>query len=229
MTFSLLKIIFISVFILVLIGSTIYAKTHSNEVEYVITNEKDFKEIKNEYLQDVEVIKAAKSNTMIKNIFGELDLIDKTKSSKENIKILISIVQDGSSIEQYAAYQELRNFDIYPSEKDKLELLGYITEIEVDGNIEYLAVYDDGNIIYINKSGDIQKKGYNDIKNNTFSNDTLQKIIDDSTRVVKKLGSRPQERLSDLPKGYVRFTFLTPSGITCGMGPTEYIKTDIFL
>lgn len=122
------------------------------------------------------------------------------------------------------AWNELRKLGVFPDAKYAKEVLGIVFEVSVSAdsskrltnNVDYLAVYSDYFAQYINYSG------YSTIwkpeQNGDYLNLDFKALLSISKMIVSVIDLWNEPRRTSLSNGYMRFSFLTPSGLLFGEG-----------
>jgi len=101
-------------------------------------------------------------------------------------------------------------------------LLGTILEVPVNGGLDTLAAFDDGDVRYINHTGKMSifvGRGHP-------LDAHVDALLAASRAVVDRIGPRTEARLPPPPAGEVRMTFLVSDGLYFGQGPYQALAGD---
>jgi len=119
---------------------------------------------------------------------------------------------------RYLAFSKLRGLGKTVQSK---KLLGVIIEVPLAGGLDTLAVYSEGAVRYINRTGKLAViEGVSDFQ------PLVQKLFAASMPVVNQIGPWDKSRLSPPKQGNVRLTFLVSDGLYFGEGPMNVMQNE---
>ncbi|HEX6702875.1 MAG TPA: hypothetical protein VF101_19280 [Gaiellaceae bacterium] len=120
------------------------------------------------------------------------------------------------------AWHFLREAGEQPPDDVAKDVLGVVVEVALRKGLDVLAVYADRSVRYFNHAGGgvvvDEAEG------------TLAELVGDvlatAPGVVESIGPWEGERPAPPRRGHVRLSFLTPSGLHFGEGPTDALEQD---
>ena len=102
------------------------------------------------------------------------------------------------------------------------QLLGMVVEVAMPEGLDVLAAYPDHSARYYNYSGAGVVWEHPDAS----LDPAIDQLLSASQEVVAKIGPWEQGRPPAPPPGHTRLSFLTPSGLHFGEGPTDALSRD---
>jgi tetratricopeptide (TPR) repeat protein len=116
----------------------------------------------------------------------------------------------------------LRKHGQKPSPDTAKLVLGVVIEVMMPEGLDMLAVYSDHSARYYNYSGSAVVWEHQD----TSLDSAIDQLLAASSQVVTQIGPWEQERPAPPPRGHVRLSFLTPSGLHFGEGAFAALSRD---
>jgi hypothetical protein len=104
------------------------------------------------------------------------------------------------------------------------QVLGIVVEVALPQGLDLLAAYSDHSARYYNYSGAGVVWDHPD----SSLDASIDQLLTVAKEVVAKIGPWEQPRPAAPPKGQVRMSFLTPSGLHVGQGPMNALAADPF-
>jgi hypothetical protein len=101
------------------------------------------------------------------------------------------------------------------------QVLGVVVEVGMSTGLDLLAAYADHSARYYNYSG----AGVVWDHPNSSLDSAIDQLLDAASEVVSRIGPWEQPRPAAPPRDHLRLSFLTPSGLHFGQGPTAAIAS----
>ncbi len=120
------------------------------------------------------------------------------------------------------AWHFLRSNGVEPPQDIAKKLYGVVIEVPMHGGLDLLAAYPDHSARYYNYAGAAVIWEHPD----DSLNRAIDKLLEAATEVVQQIGPWEGDRPPPPPKGQLRMSFLTPSGLHFGQGPFEALQAD---
>lgn len=158
-----------------------------------------------------------KTNNSTQDVYP-WSIIFSANASKEELAGILNDEELDARL-KVLAHNKLKSKGQSNSTKD---LLGVIIEVALDEGLDVLAAYSDGRARYINYS---EKLIVWESPNET-SNQLVQSLLAEGSKVVKQIGPWEEARLPYPPTGNVRLTFLVSDQIYFGQGPIDVLFND---
>jgi hypothetical protein len=121
------------------------------------------------------------------------------------------------------AWHFLRQLGVQPGPAEGKRVRGVILEVSLEGGLDTLAAYDDGNARYINHGGNL-------IVWETAADPEIggliRALIAEGQRVAELIGPWEEARRPAPPTHHIRLNMLTASGLHFGEGPMAGLSTD---
>jgi hypothetical protein len=120
------------------------------------------------------------------------------------------------------AWHFLRQHGEQPSPDVAKQVLGVVVEVAMPEGLDLLAAYLDHSARYYNYSGAGVVWEHPD----TSLDAQIDQLLAAASQVVAQIGPWEQSRPEPPPRGHVRMSFLTPSGLHFGQGPMDALSRD---
>lgn len=120
------------------------------------------------------------------------------------------------------AWYFLRQCGEQPSPDVAKQVLGVVVEVAMPQGLDLLAAYPDHSARYYNYSGAGVVLEHPDASLDA----QIDQLLAAAKLVVAKIGPWEQARPAPPPRGHVRMSFLTPSGLHFGQGPMDALSSD---
>jgi hypothetical protein len=120
------------------------------------------------------------------------------------------------------AWHFLRQHGEQPSPDIAKQVLGVVVEVGMPEGLDLLAAYPDHSARYYNYSGAGVVWEHPD----TSLDAQIDQLLAAASQVAAKIGPWEQARPAPPPRGHVRLSFLTPSGLHFGQGPMDALSRD---
>jgi hypothetical protein len=131
--------------------------------------------------------------------------------------------QPGLEPRQYLqAWHFLRQHGEQPPPDVAKQVLGVVVEVAMPEGLDLLAAYPDHSVRYYNYSG----AGIVWEHPDASLDGQIDQLLNAARQVVSMIGPWEQARPAPPPRGQVRMSFLTPSGLHFGQGPMDALSRD---
>lgn len=120
------------------------------------------------------------------------------------------------------AWHFLRQHGEQPAPDIAKQILGVVVEVAMPEGLDLLAAYPDHSARYYNYSGAGVVWEHPD----TSLDSQIDQLLAAARQVVSKIGPWGQARPAPPPRGQIRMSFLTPSGLHFGQGPMDTLSRD---
>jgi hypothetical protein len=166
------------------------------------------------FCDDIKLFKENTADTVqgpLRTLLADsLDLDGIAKLAKSN---------DSESRIKILAYRLLaKNNKRVPNKK----LLGVIVEVQTNGGLDTLAIFEDGSVRYINytEKMSIIEGVHKELKPN------ISQVFEVSQPIIEQIGPWNKDRLMAPQAGNIRLTFLCSDGLYFGEGPMNIMQNE---
>ena len=133
------------------------------------------------------------------------------------------VAQPGLEPRHYLqAWRFLREHGEHPPEDVAREILGLVVEMGLRKGLDLLAVYADRSARYYNHAGG----GVVIDRAEGSLAELIDALLAAAAEVVAQIGPWEDARPGPPARNHVRLSFLTPSGLHFGQGPTKQLRND---
>ena len=141
----------------------------------------------------------------------------------EAIAALQPLTSDPESRIQLLAWNALARLGVHPPPELAKQVLGVVTEVGVNGGIDYVAAYADHRARYFNFSGAAIIWETDDPR----LNPQIDSLLEAGRVVAERIGPWEKDRPEPPTEGLIRLNVLTPSGLHFGQGPLARMAQDM--